>query len=94
MIRSVAAISLLLASTAAIAQTQRGGSNAERPKWDVSNPPGIRTRSIPINVDEGTWMNLDVSPDGKRIAFTSLRDSNADLYIMDATGGTGPEALP
>ena len=83
MIRSLAVLSLLLASTAAIAQAQRGGSNAERPKWDVSNPPGIRTRSIPINVDEGTWMNLDVSPDGRTIAFDLL----GDLYTMPIAGG-------
>ena len=83
MIRSLAAVSLLLASTAAIAQAQGNGTNAERPKWDVNSPPGIRTRSIPINVDEGTWMNLDVSPDGRTIAFDLL----GDLYTMPITGG-------
>ena len=83
MIRSLAAVSLLLASTAAIAQAQGNGTNAERPKWDVNSPPGIRTRSIPINVDEGTWMNLDVSPDGRTIAFDLL----GDLYTMPIDGG-------
>ena len=39
MIRSLAAVSLLLASTAAIAQAQGNGTNAERPKWDVNSPP-------------------------------------------------------
>src|SRR5688500_18911625 len=83
MIRSLAVISLLLASTAAIAQTQRSGRNAEAPKWDVNSPPGVRTRSIPINVDEGTWMNLDVSPDGRTIAFDLL----GDIYTMPIEGG-------
>ena len=26
------------------------------------------------------------SPDGKRIAFTSLRNGNYDIYVMDAAG--------
>jgi Tol biopolymer transport system component len=35
------------------------------------------------NVDAGTvW-----SPDGSRIAFTSIRDGNLELYIMNADGG-------
>jgi TolB protein len=28
-----------------------------------------------------------VSPDGRRIVFTSLRDGDLDLYVMDADGG-------
>ncbi len=26
------------------------------------------------------------SPDGRRIAFTSLRDANPEIYVMDADG--------
>jgi imidazolonepropionase-like amidohydrolase/Tol biopolymer transport system component len=52
-------------------------------KWDVMNPPGDK-REIDINVDEGTWMSLDVSPDGKTIAFDML----GDIYTMPAKGGT------
>ena len=55
----------------------------EDDKWDVMNPPG-ETRDIDINVDNGTWMSLDVSPDGKTIAFDLL----GDIYTMPATGGT------
>jgi len=52
-------------------------------KWDVTNPPGDK-REIDINVSEGTWMSLDVSPDGQTIAFDLL----GDIYTMPVTGGT------
>lgn len=54
------------------------------PKWDVSAPPGMTVREIPISVDEGTWMNVDVSPDGRSIAFDML----GDIYIVPIAGGT------
>jgi len=40
-------------------------------------------RRIPIKTNEGTWMSLDVSPDGKTIAFDFL----GDIYTMPVTGG-------
>jgi imidazolonepropionase-like amidohydrolase/Tol biopolymer transport system component len=57
---------------------------AETPKWDVNKPAGATVRQVPINVDEGSWMDLDVSPDGQRIAFTLL----GDIYTMPIAGGT------
>ena len=57
----------------------------EKPvKWDVNAPPGMTTRQIPIDVDNGSWMNVDVSPDGRTIAFDLL----GDIYTMPITGGT------
>lgn len=50
--------------------------------WDVNDPP-MQTREIAINVTEGTWMSLDVSPDGRTIAFDLL----GDIYTMPITGG-------
>jgi len=57
---------------------------AKSPKWDVSAPPGMTVRPIPIKVDQGTWMNVDVSPDGRTIAFDLL----GDIYTMPIAGGT------
>ena len=57
---------------------------AKPAKWDVNNPPGAVVRQVPISVDEGTWMNVDVSPDGKAIAFDLL----GDIYVMPMAGGT------
>ena len=54
----------------------------EEEKWDVMDPPGDK-REIDINVDQGTWMSLDVSPDGKTLAFDLL----GDIYTMPITGG-------
>jgi len=82
MIRSFAALSLLLVSTSALAQPRARGGDA--PSWDVNAPPGQRTRQVPINVDEGTWMNVDVSPDGRTLAFDLL----GDIYTMPIAGGT------
>jgi imidazolonepropionase-like amidohydrolase/dipeptidyl aminopeptidase/acylaminoacyl peptidase len=51
-------------------------------KWDVNNPPEP-FKEIPIDVTEGTWLSLDVSPDGKEIAFDLL----GDLYTIPIGGG-------
>jgi imidazolonepropionase-like amidohydrolase/Tol biopolymer transport system component len=56
----------------------------DEPKWDVSAPPGLTVRQVPIAVDEGTWMNVDVSPDGRQVAFDIL----GDIYVMPIGGGT------
>jgi imidazolonepropionase-like amidohydrolase/Tol biopolymer transport system component len=52
-------------------------------KWDVEKYRGT-TKTFTINTDEGTWMNLDVSPDGKEIVFDML----GDIYTMPITGGS------
>ena len=64
------------------ADSKESESSKEDEKWDVMNPPGDK-REIDINVTEGTWMSLDVSPDGKTIAFDLL----GDIYTMPVTGG-------
>lgn len=56
----------------------------EDKKWDVSNPTGgFNLKEVAFKTDEGTWMNLDVSPDGKTIVFDML----GDIYKMPITGG-------
>jgi imidazolonepropionase-like amidohydrolase/Tol biopolymer transport system component len=51
-------------------------------KWDVEAPLGLFEK-VEFVTDEGTWMNLDVSPDGKEIVFDLL----GDIYIMPIGGG-------
>jgi len=54
----------------------------DKKKWDVAKPP-LRTKPVRIDVTEGTWMSLDVSPDGKTIIFDLL----GDIYSMPISGG-------
>jgi Tol biopolymer transport system component len=65
---------LALLSTTLFAQDKK--------KWDVNNPKGPY-KEFSFTVDEGTWMNLDVSPDGKEIVFDLL----GDIYTMPIEGG-------
>ena len=51
-------------------------------KWDVTQHRGP-SHEVAFTTDEGTWMNLDVSPDGRHIVFDLL----GNIYIMPAEGG-------
>ena len=55
----------------------------KKKKWDVNNPPGTY-KEVNFTVEEGTWMNLDVSPNGQTIAFDLL----GDIYKLPIAGGT------
>jgi len=58
--------------------------DAKNDRWDVMKPPGADTaKSALIDVTEGTWMNVDVSPDGSTLAFDLL----GDLYTLPIAGG-------
>ena len=50
--------------------------------WDVNGPMGPSS-TLEFSTDEGTWMSLDVHPDGGQIIFDLL----GDLYVMPIEGG-------
>lgn len=54
----------------------------KKPAWDVNKPPGA-ARTVEIDTRTGTWMSVDVSPDGKSIVFDLL----GDLYLLPIGGG-------
>jgi imidazolonepropionase-like amidohydrolase/Tol biopolymer transport system component len=51
-------------------------------KWNVEAPPG-QSKKVTFTTEEGTWMDLDISPDGKNLVFDLL----GDIYTMPVTGG-------
>ncbi|MDY0747405.1 amidohydrolase family protein [Paucibacter sp. R3-3] len=59
---------------------------ADKPSWDVNHPPGP-ARTVNLDTHSGTWMSVDVSPDGRTLVFDLL----GDLYLLPIEGG---EARP
>ena len=57
-------------------------SEDEEESWDVEAIPG-ESREINIDTRSGSWMSLDVSPDGATIAFDLL----GDIYVVPTAGG-------
>lgn len=51
-------------------------------KWDVSRSLGP-SKTLEFETSEGTWMNLDVSPDGRLVVFDLL----GDIYVLPVEGG-------
>lgn len=66
-------------------------AGAQPQRWNVEET-GQPYRDVRVSTTEGTWMSLDVSPDGRTIAFDML----GDIYVIPAAGGearalhTGP----
>src|SRR5262245_49128042 len=83
----IALLSSALVITALVAHAaddpkKKDDKKKDDKKWDVEAPLGP-THAVEFTTNEGTWMNLDVSPDGKDIVFDLL----GDIYTMPITGG-------
>ncbi|WP_192822039.1 amidohydrolase family protein [Rufibacter sp. LB8] len=56
----------------------------DAPKKDEKKDlPLVSDRKIDINTTEGSWLALDVHPDGSKLIFSLL----GDLYLLPMTGG-------
>ena len=72
----------ILTLLTALLMISASADEKEKNKWDVSKPPGPK-KSAALDVNRGTWLSLDVSPDGRKIVFDML----GDLYLLDIDGG-------
>jgi imidazolonepropionase-like amidohydrolase/Tol biopolymer transport system component len=57
-------------------------SPASAGRWDVNQSLGP-SKTLTFETSEGTWMNVDVSPDGRTLVFDLL----GDLYSLPVRGG-------
>ncbi|MFN9492306.1 MAG: TolB family protein, partial [Sphingobacteriales bacterium] len=80
---------LLAAATATVTATAQPKPDTTAPKKDTvphtkfTALPLKPERQIKFNAKEGTWMSVDVSPDGNAVAF----DLMGDIYTVPITGG-------
>ena len=60
-------------------QTDKKPEETKKDEGLILKPAG----KVTFTTDEGTWMSLDISPDGQLIVFDLL----GDIYTMPAAGG-------
>ncbi|MDP2635395.1 MULTISPECIES: amidohydrolase family protein [unclassified Pseudoalteromonas] len=73
---------LAVSVSLAISTNVQAADKSDEQKWQVDAPQG-QFIDAAISVDQGTWMNVDVSPDGETIVFDLL----GDIYTMPISGG-------
>ncbi len=74
----------LLSVVALAAVSAQPPADSTRRTAPDSDLPLIPTRPLKFTTDEGTWLSLDLSADGRTIVFDLL----GDLYTLPASGGT------
>ncbi len=85
-LRVLAGIGIALAAAAAAFAADPPKADADKkpdPAADI-NKPRADARKIAFTATEGTWMSVDVSPDGGTIAFDLL----GDIYTVPVSGGS------
>lgn len=76
--------SFIQIATAADVFNQQDTTKKDTSRFSTYNDLPLKpTRKISFTSSEGTWMSVDVSPDGKTIVF----DLMGDLYTIPFTGG-------
>src|SRR4051812_21148965 len=62
----------------AAAQTPAQNDSSARAAVRTNSLPLINTRTLKFTTDEGSWISVDLSPDGRTIVFDLL----GDLYTI------------
>ena len=81
-------LALLVAASLAVQQPPppppQDTTKRDTTKIKLDSLPLKMARDVSFETSEGTWISLDVSPDGKTLVFELL----GDLYTMPISGGT------
>ncbi|HRI20549.1 MAG TPA: hypothetical protein PLA68_06325, partial [Panacibacter sp.] len=91
---NVARLSLVASTVLMFVSAQAHFDFKDKPLTDTTKKDSVKyveykslplkpQRKIDFNTTEGSWMSLDISPDGQTILF----DMMGDLYTMPVTGG-------
>jgi len=81
---AAAALSLTVTSASALQdQEEVPDTTAERKEREKTSLPLAAARMLDLDTDEGTWLSVDVSPDGRTVIFDLL----GDLYTVPLGGG-------
>jgi Tol biopolymer transport system component/imidazolonepropionase-like amidohydrolase len=85
-VRRLLRATLLLAAAfpvpPSIARADEAGDKKKDEPWKITAEIGP-SRDVRFTTDVGTWLGVDVHPDGKRLAFSLL----GDLYLLPIGGG-------
>ena len=73
----------LLVGPGVSGQTVEQNDSAAAAARKSKSLPLITTRTLDFTTDEGTWISLDLSPDGETLVFELL----GDLYTLPVAGG-------
>lgn len=81
----------VISNLTAAEEEASSGVNKEDPSksWNVDSPP-LALRTKPIDTTSGTWMNVDISPDGSTLVFDLL----GDIYKMPLSDGFEEDPCP
>src|SRR5712692_4453590 len=86
-VRAAIVIAAVVATSWAVRTQERPDQAGDRPA-----PATLvldKAETIEFTTDEGTWMSLDVSPDGRTIVFDLL----GDIYTLPIAGGAATRII-